>query len=120
MGFFSKIARGATQFGKTVTSPSFFNKVSNGISKGNNLVQKVGNFLKPIAMMAGQPEIVAGIDTVQGMSSKIANGLEKFKSANPVAIASQLAASSSPLIASIAPSVSSVDNNAINDALQFA
>jgi hypothetical protein len=111
MGFFSKIARGATQFGKTVTSPNFFGKVANGVSQANNMVQKVGNFIKPIAMLAGQPEIVAGISALQGTSGQIANGLEKARSGN-----------FSPIVNSVGggSSVSDADNNAINNAMQFA
>lgn len=119
MGFFGKISNGIKQFGKTVTNPSFFNKVASGVSNANNVVQKVGNFLKPIALMAGQPELVAGIDAVQGASGNIANGLEKVRGGNLSGIANGISNLSS-VGGGSAPSVSTDDNNAINDAIQFA
>lgn len=115
MGLFSKISKGVRQFGKTVTSPGFFNKVSSGVANANNMVQKVGNFLKPIALMAGQPELVAGIDQVQGMSGSIANGLEKARGGGGhLPRITHVSSSAS------APSISTDDNNAINEAIQFA
>lgn len=76
MSFFKKIAQNAnTLFSKAIHDKKIFSKINNFSKHANNTIQKVGNFIKPIAQAFGYDGM---LDRGMQASKSIANGLEKY------------------------------------------
>jgi hypothetical protein len=76
MSFFNKIAQNAnTLFSKAIHDKKIFSKINNFTKHANNTIQKVGNFIKPVAQAFGYDGM---LDRGMQASKSIANGLEKY------------------------------------------
>lgn len=86
MSVFNKIGQGANRlFNKATGRNGIFNKVNEYSRKADNSIQRVGNFLRPIASNFGlDPLLQKGLNTVHDLrmnvvnaSNDIRNGLER-------------------------------------------
>ena len=86
MKLFNKISQGATSlFNKSMGHNGIFNKVNEFARKADNSVQRVGNFIRPIATQFGLGEVVKnGLNRVHDLRMQgtnavntIRNGLER-------------------------------------------
>jgi len=76
MSFFNKVSQGANRlFGKVINDKNIFRKINNTVKTIDQNVNKVGNFLTPIAQNFGYDGLVKN---AMGVSNRIANGLEKY------------------------------------------
>lgn len=86
MGLFNKIEHHAGRlFNKAVGTNGIFSKVNEFTRKGDNTVQRVGHFLRPMASQFGLGGVVSGaVNRVHDIATKIRdtnhniqNGLER-------------------------------------------
>lgn len=76
MSFFNKVKKGANQlFGKVMNDKNIFSKINDFVKNVDHNVNKVGNFITPVAKAFGYDGLVKG---AMGVSNRIANGLEKY------------------------------------------
>ena len=76
MSFFKKISQGANRlFGKVLNDKNIFRKINDTVRNIDNNVNKVGNFITPVAKAFGYDGLVKN---AMGVSNRIANGLEKY------------------------------------------
>jgi hypothetical protein len=78
MSVFSKVSQHANKlFSKVMNDRNFFKKV-NGVVRGlDGGINKVGNFIKPVAQAFGYDGM---LNNVMNVSKRVANGLEKYVS----------------------------------------
>lgn len=86
MSFFNKISQGAKKLYKNATgNNSIFNKISTGLRKGDNTLQRIGAFIQPYADRIGAGETLkSGLNQIHDWrqyavneSNMVKNGLEK-------------------------------------------
>ena len=76
MSFFNKVSQGANRlFGKVLHDKNIFRKINNTVKTIDHNVNKVGNFITPVAKAFGYDGL---IKSAMGASNRIANGLEKY------------------------------------------
>ena len=86
MGLFTKISQGAQKLYKNATgSNGIFNKFTTGARKTDNTIQRVGNFLLPLAdkigmsgtLQSGLNEIHNARQYINNEVNNVKNGLER-------------------------------------------
>ena len=76
MSFFNKVTQGAGRlFNKVVQDRNIFRKITNTAKKIDGGINKVGNFISPVAKMYGLDGMLR---TGMNATHQIANGLEKY------------------------------------------
>ena len=76
MSFFNKVSQGANRlFGKVLNDKNIFRKINNTVKTIDQNVNKVGNFITPVAKAFGYDGLVKN---AMGVSNRLANGLEKY------------------------------------------
>lgn len=85
-GFFKKIGQGASKLFKNATGNNgIFKKTTDALRKTDNSIQRVGNFLLPLADRIGMSgSLQSGLNTIHGYRQQIndevnnvKNGLER-------------------------------------------
>lgn len=76
MSFFNKVSQNANKlFSKAIHDKKIFSKINNFSKHANNTIQKVGNFIKPLASAFGYDGM---LNNAMNLSKNISNGLEKY------------------------------------------
>ena len=81
MGLFNKVSQGAGKlFTKAMGKNGVFNKVNEYARKADNSVQRVGNFIRPIANHFGLGDVVKnGMNQVHNMRMQGTNAVNTIK-----------------------------------------
>ena len=86
MGLFQKIQNNAGRlFNKAMGSNGIFNKINTLARQGDNTVQRVGAFIRPIASKFGLGDVVSGVvnrvhdvaNNIRSTNQSIRNNLER-------------------------------------------
>ena len=86
MGLFQKIQHNAGRlFNKAMGSNGIFNKINTLARQGDNTVQRVGHFIRPIASQFGLGDVVSGVvnrvhdvaNNIRSTNQSIRNNLER-------------------------------------------
>lgn len=76
MSFFNKVSNGANRlFNKVVQDKNIFRKITNTAKRIDGGINKIGNFISPVAKMYGLDGM---LKTGMGASHQISNALEKY------------------------------------------
>ena len=76
MSFFNKVSQGAGRlFGKAIADKNIFRKITNTAKRIDGGINKVGNFLSPLAKLYG---VDGMLKTGMAASNQVSNALEKY------------------------------------------
>ena len=76
MSFFNKVSQNANRlFSKVANDKNIFKKINNFVQNVDHNVNKVGNFIAPVAKAFGYDGM---LKSAMNLSNNVANGLEKY------------------------------------------
>lgn len=78
---FNKVSQGATKlFNKSMGRNGIFNKVNEYARKADNSIQRVGNFIRPVANHFGLGDVVKnGLNHVHNLRLQATNGVNTVR-----------------------------------------
>ena len=81
VSFFNKVSQNAQKLFKNATgSNGIFKKTTDALRKGDNTIQRVGNFLLPLADKIGMSNVLqSGLNTVHGYRQQISDEVNNLK-----------------------------------------